>query len=134
MQEGLGKFHILNYHIGKHLRQWNMDSIWTVTYWSEEKKQPLEAWFDQLTKEQLKAVAKEILLLERCGNTLRLPHSKSLGKGLFELREKNFGYRVYYAFLPNKNILLLHTGNKTSQKRDIELARSRLNKLIGATP
>jgi putative addiction module killer protein len=74
-------------------------------------------------------VAKEILLLERCGNTLRLPHSKTLGKGLFELRERNFGYRIYYMFLPDKTILLIYAGDKSSQQKDIEIARLRLNKV-----
>jgi len=101
---------------------------WTVAYWSERNdKQPIEAWLDALTKDQLKSVAKELLLLERCGNTLRLPHSKPLGKGLFELREKTFGYRLYYQFLPDRTILLLHAGDKSSQQKDIERARSRLN-------
>jgi putative addiction module killer protein len=103
---------------------------WTVIYWSKEnEKQPIEAWLDKLTKEQLKSVAKEILLLERCGHTLRLPHSKALGKGLFELRDKQFGYRIYYGFLPNRTIILLHAGDKPSQQKDIEIARLRLAKL-----
>jgi putative addiction module killer protein len=107
-----------------------MNHSWTVTYWSEEnEKQPVERWLDTLTKEQLKSVAKELLMLERCGNTLRLPHSRALGKGLFELRDKHFGYRIYYGFLPNRTTLLLHAGDKSSQKKDIEIARLRLTKL-----
>lgn len=107
-----------------------MNHSWTVTYWSEEnEKKPVEGWLDTLTKEQLKSVAKGLLMLERCGNTLRLPHSRALGKGLFELRDKHFGYRIYYGFLPNRTIPLLHAGDKSSQKKDIEIARLRLTKL-----
>jgi putative addiction module killer protein len=108
-----------------------MSPQWKVVYWSEEdEKQPVvEEWLDSLTNDQLKAISKELFLLERCGNTLRLPHSKALGKGLFELRDKNFGFRVYYGFLPNKIIVLLHAGDKSSQKKDIEIARLRLAKL-----
>jgi putative addiction module killer protein len=107
-----------------------MNHQWEIVYWSEEnEKQPLEGWLDSLTNEQLKSVSKELFLLERCGNALRLPHSKALGKGLFELRDKHFGFRIYYGFLPNKKIVLLHAGDKSSQKKDIEIARLRLAKL-----
>jgi putative addiction module killer protein len=103
---------------------------WSIVYWvGESGDLPMEVWFETLTKEQLKSVAKELLLLEHCGSELRLPHSRALGKGLFELRERTFGYRIYYGFLPNKNILLLHAGDKTSQARDIRIAYSRLAKL-----
>ncbi|ACJ19760.1 type II toxin-antitoxin system RelE/ParE family toxin [Coxiella burnetii] len=67
-----------------------------------------------------------------CGNRLRLPHSSSLKKGLFELRERKFGYRIYYAFLPNKTVILLHAGDKKSQKRDIKTARQRLPEFTDA--
>ncbi|MCL5260193.1 MAG: type II toxin-antitoxin system RelE/ParE family toxin [Gammaproteobacteria bacterium] len=62
-------------------------------------------------------------LLELCGNSLRLPHSKSLGEGLFELRERRFGVRIYYAFFKNQTIILLHAGNKSSQSKDIKKAK-----------
>lgn len=49
-----------------------------------------------MTKEEFKSLARELKLLESCGNALRLPHSRALGKGLFELRSRKFGYRIYY--------------------------------------
>lgn len=94
---------------------------WTIEYCDE-----LESWLDDLTDDQLKAIAKEIKLLAHCGNTLRLPHSRSLGQGLFELREQHFGYRIYYSFMPSHVIVLLCGGNKTTQAKDIALARKRL--------
>src|SRR5690349_698795 len=84
---------------------------------------------DERTVQELKSIVKEVKLLERCGNRLRLPHSKALGEGLFELRERTYGYRIYYAFLPNHNIVMLHAGDKNSQKSDIHLARERLAKM-----
>lgn len=102
-------------------------SEWTLSYWiNKSGKQPIEIWLDQLTKEQFKSVAKELKLLELIGCELRLPHSKALGNGIFELRERVFGYRIYYGFLPGKNIVLLHAGGKSSQTKDIQLAHSRL--------
>ncbi len=104
---------------------------WQVTYWAaHDDTTPLEVWLDHRTPEQLKGLAKEIALLEQCGNLLRLPHSKSLGQGLFELRERMYGYRIYYAFSQNQSIVLLHAGDKTTQKRDIRIARDRLSQLI----
>ncbi len=65
-------------------------------------------------------------MLEMVGNDLRLPHSKPLGEGLFELRERKYGYRVYYGFKGQCLIILLAAGNKRSQERDIKIARERL--------
>ncbi len=95
---------------------------WCITYWNN-----LEKWLNELNKEQLKSVSKELHLLELSGNRLRLPHSKSLGKGIFELRERSYGYRMYYAF-HNETITLLSAGNKNTQKKDIKIARTRQKK------
>lgn len=104
---------------------------WEVVYWDNYKnKSSVEEWLDSLSHEQLKSVAKEMKLLELSGNQLKLPHSRSLKEGLFELRERKFGYRVYYTFLPNKIILMLHAGDKKTQAKDIQIARRRLDEII----
>ncbi len=69
-------------------------------------------------------------MLEEIGNELRLPHSKALGDGLFELPERRHGYRIYYGFNGKSLIILLAAGDKTSQERDIKIARERLTKNI----
>ncbi len=75
---------------------------WIIRYWANESgKSPIDKWLDKLTKEQLNAVAEELSKLEELGNELKLPHSRALGKGLFELRERQFGYRLYYCFKGN---------------------------------
>jgi putative addiction module killer protein len=103
---------------------------WELQYWCGNKGiSPIEQWLDALAKEQLKSVAKELKLLELCGNMLKLPHSRSLSKGLFELRERQYGFRIYYTFLKNHIILMMHAGDKKSQARDIDIARERLNEL-----
>lgn len=56
-------------------------------------------------------------------------YSRSLGKRLFELREKRFGYRMYYTFHGEQIIVLLVAGNKSTQKNDIRVARERMMKL-----
>ena len=112
----------------------NIDKIqnvrWVVEYWCNEKgDSAVEEWLDKLTDEQMKSVAKELTLLGLCGNLLKLPHSKSLKQGLFELRERKFGYRIYYTFLPDYQILMLQAGDKKSQDRDIKIARQRLDEI-----
>jgi putative addiction module killer protein len=103
---------------------------WQIRYWEDGiNEHSVEHWLDQLTKEQLKSVAKELKLLERGGNSLRLPHSKTLGEGLFELRERAYGFRIYYSFMAGFVIVLLHSGNKHTQEKDIKLARKRLEQL-----
>lgn len=105
-------------------------SKWMVEYWCNDKgESTVEKWLDSLTDGQLKSVAKEMKLLALSGNFLKLPHSRSLKKGLFELRERKYGLRVYYAFLPKKIILMLSAGNKKTQDKDIEIARKRLAEL-----
>lgn len=107
-----------------------MMTSWKIEYW-EESGSSVEVALDQLTKEEFKSISKELRLLALCGNTLRLPHSRSLGRGLFELRERRFGYRVYYAFFRGSVIVLLHIGDKSHQHKDIILARKRLIELEG---
>ncbi len=100
---------------------------WTIDYWVDNSgKRSVERWLLKLTREQFKAVSKELKLLEVCGNDLKLPHSRTLGKGLFELRERNYGFRIYYCFYKNKIIILLHAGDKSNQQNDIKIARTRL--------
>lgn len=100
---------------------------WSVEYWVDRsEKSSVERWLLKLKREQFKAVAKELTLLEICGNDLKLPHSRALGKGLFELREQRYGYRIYYGFYGDKIIILLHAGDKSKQENDIKIARARL--------
>ncbi len=100
---------------------------WEIKYWPENNV--LQRWFRKLPKEQFQSVSKELAILQRCGNQLQLPHSKGLGKGLFELRERRFGCRVYYTFSGNQIIVLLAAGDKSTQKKDIKVARERLKRL-----
>lgn len=105
---------------------------WKIEYWdSDRKTSSIEKWLDQRTEEQLVAISEELTLLKRLGNGLQLPHSKALGKGLFELRERRYGYRMYYMFHKNKIILIVAAGDKQSQKKDIKLAQSRVEKIKG---
>ncbi|MFZ5834692.1 MAG: type II toxin-antitoxin system RelE/ParE family toxin [Pseudomonadota bacterium] len=78
--------------------------------------------------------ARLIELLAEYGPSLRLPHSKAFGDGLFELRPRGkMGIgRAFYCFLAGKHIVVLHAFIKKSQQtpeRDLNLARKRLKEL-----
>lgn len=105
---------------------------WKINYWAihQSAEVSIEEILNNLTTEQIKSIAKEVKLLEICGNSLKLPHSKSLGKGLFELRERRYGYRIYYTFSANQNITMLHVGKKSSQVKDIRISRNRLAEFL----
>src|SRR5260221_14207848 len=101
---------------------------WNIEYWvNESGKSPLEKWIYKLTIEQFESISQELRMLEKLGNELKLPHSRALGKGLFELRERQFGYRLYYCFKGNQLIILLTAGDKKSQEKDIKTAYKRLS-------
>ena len=56
-------------------------------------------------------------LLQEFGANLRLPHSRALGNGLFELRPKGaegIG-RVFYCTQAGKNLVVLHSFVKKTQ-------------------
>ena len=74
------------------------------------------------------------LLMEHCPN-LRLPHSRAMGDGLFELRPRGRSGigRAFYCFLVGRRVVVLHAFvKKTPQTpdRDLKLARKRLKELI----
>ncbi|HEX4891138.1 MAG TPA: type II toxin-antitoxin system RelE/ParE family toxin [Alphaproteobacteria bacterium] len=78
--------------------------------------------------------ARLVELLAEYGPSLRMPHSKAFGDGLFELRPRGktgIG-RGFYCFLAGKNIVVLHAFIKKSQhtpERELNLARKRLKEL-----
>ncbi|MBL1245065.1 MAG: type II toxin-antitoxin system RelE/ParE family toxin [Sulfurimonas sp.] len=68
------------------------------------------------------------------GSNLGLPHTKSLNNGLFELRLKSkegIG-RVFYCTKVGKNIVMLHSFIKKSQKipkNEMAIAQKRLREV-----
>ena len=68
------------------------------------------------------------------GPSLRMPHSRSLGGGLFELRPhgtEGIG-RVLYCYLDGKRIVILHAFVKKTQEtpeKELRLARRRLKEV-----
>ena len=75
--------------------------------------------------------ARLVELLADHGPSLRLPHSRAFGDGLFELRPRGrtgIG-RAFYCFLLRKRVVVLHAFIKKSQQTpdsDLKVARKRL--------
>ena len=99
---------------------------WDIHYLPEVEKS-----LDKLDNMKLKSLSKEMKLLELMGNLLRLPHSRALKAGLFELRERTYGLRIYYTFSAFNRIIMLCLGDKNHQDKDIELAYKLLEKYRG---
>ncbi|MBC8953018.1 type II toxin-antitoxin system RelE/ParE family toxin [Xenorhabdus sp. PB62.4] len=87
----------------------------------------------QLPDELRGRMFKLIERLRTNGNQLKMPHSRVIGGGLFELRigDKNIT-RTLYAFEIGQKIYLLHAFVKKTQRTPtgaIEIARKRLKEL-----
>lgn len=83
---------------------------------------PYRLWFNSLkdirTRERVQA---RILRIES-GN---LGDHRFVGEGVYELRlDFGAGYRIYFGFDGEVLILLLLGGDKSSQKRDLQMAKA----------
>jgi phage-related protein len=74
-------------------------------------------------------------LLAEHGPNLRLPHSRALGDGLFELRPRG-GVGTggaFYCFLIGKRVVIVHAFIKKTQQmpdKELKLARKRAKELL----
>ena len=73
-------------------------------------------------------------LLMEFGPNLRMPHSKAMGRGLFELRargKEGIG-RAFYCYVKDKQIVILHAFIKKTQatpNRELVVAKKRMNEI-----
>jgi len=73
-------------------------------------------------------------LLAQHGPSLRLPHSRAFGDGLFELRPRGRSGigRAFYCFLLGKRVVVVHAFIKKTQEtpdKELKLARKRVKDL-----
>lgn len=91
-------------------------------------EKPVEQFLDSLpTKMRIKAID-SLELLEKYGNQLRMPYSKALSDGLFELRIRFSGdiSRIFYFFYVGNKIVVTNGFVKKTQKTpQAELAKAR---------
>lgn len=99
-------------------------------YFHERVLAEVESWLVDV----LADYARLVELLIEYGPSLRLPHSRAFGEGLFELRPRGRSgiARAFYCFLMGRRVVLLHAFIKKSQEtpdRELKLARKRLKEL-----
>ncbi len=101
-----------------------------IEYFHERVLAEIESWPVDI----LADYARLVELLIEYGPSLRLPHSRSLGEGLFELRPRSRAGvgRAFYCFMVGKRVTVLHAFIKKTQQtpdRELRVARKRLKEL-----
>ncbi len=104
---------------------------WELRYYLDSRGgNPVEEFIKGLPEEDRAFVRARIGFLGELGNRVREPHSKSLGRGLFELRTRS--RRILYCFKPGNVIVLLHGFTKKTQKtpqREMDVALKRMEEV-----
>lgn len=108
------------------------DISWTIDYYSEQVRLEINA----LPVGIRASYARLTNLLEEFGLELRMPHSRAMGDGLFELRPKGREgiARVFYCMKVGRRIIILHSFiKKTNEtpKRELEIAHRRQREVAG---
>lgn len=106
-----------------------------VEYFHQRVLAEIESW----PVDVLADYAHLIELLAQHGPSLRLPHSRAFGDGLFELRPRGRSGigRAFYCFLLGKRVVVVHAFIKKTQEtpdRELKLARKRVKDLQNGQP
>jgi phage-related protein len=103
---------------------------YTIEYFHARVKSDIESWPDGI----LADYARLVELLMEFGQNLRMPHSRAMGDGLFELRlrgPEGIG-RALYCYVEGQRIVILHAFVKKTHEtpeRELRLARKRLKEV-----
>jgi phage-related protein len=103
---------------------------WEIVYFSVDVQDAIMAFPAGIQARYIHLTARMI----NFGPDLGLPHTRALGKGLFELRMKakeGIG-RVFFCTLSGRRIIMLHAFVKKSAKtpaKELRIARSRLSEV-----
>lgn len=103
---------------------------YSVEYFNRRVLDEVESWPVGL----LADYARLIELLMEFGPDVRMPHSRAMGGGLFELRPRGregIG-RAMYCYVIGKRIVVLHAFVKKTQatpERDLDIARRRMKEV-----
>lgn len=102
-----------------------------VSYFHERVLSEVQSW----PADVLADYARLIELLTEHGPSLRMPHSRAFGDGLFEVRPRGRSGigRAFYCFLLGKRVVVLHAFIKKTQQtpdKELNLARKRLKELL----
>lgn len=90
-------------------------------YQYKDGRIPFDVWFKTIKNRKERARLLKRLDKVQLGN---LGDWSSVGDGVFELKEHfSKGYRIYYGLESRTVILLICGGDKSSQAKDIEMAK-----------
>ncbi|MEZ4890922.1 MAG: type II toxin-antitoxin system RelE/ParE family toxin [Crocinitomicaceae bacterium] len=93
-----------------------------------EKTAEFDKWIKKLN--DLRAKAKILFRLQKLENDEHFGDCEPVGDGIRELKiNYSKGYRVYFKEIDGKIIILLVGGDKSTQQKDIEKAKSIWKKL-----
>lgn len=99
-----------------------------IFYNRVEGDKPIVSFMEELNVKLRRKAIDSLSVLEEYGNELREPYSKSMGKGLFELRVTfgNDTIRIFYFFQTDFNIVVTSGYvKKTERTPQRELSRAR---------
>ena len=105
---------------------------YSVEYFNARVQTEIESWPVGI----LADYARLIEILIEFGPDLRMPHSKSMGNGLFELRPRGregIG-RALYCYVIGERVVILHgfvKRTRATPEREIKIARNRMKEVRG---
>ena len=103
-----------------------------VFFWvSDSGKKPVAEWMKNLPVVDKKYLGGLLRDLSYDGPNSRPNCFKHLEGALWEIRDlrKGAGYRIYFGFDGETICIVVNAGKKTSQTRDISLAKKRLKQI-----
>ena len=100
----------------------------TMSAWGVELEPEVREWIESLAVAAFATVAFHIDRIGEQGSRLRMPHSRALGEGLFELRFDldRTAQRISYFFPGAARIVLLTVFRKQRDNERREVARARM--------
>ena len=104
--------------------------MWTITYYSEATRQQVASLPTGILASYLRLAA----AMQAHGADLRMPHSRAMGNGLFELRPRGpegIG-RVFYCTQVGQRIVVLHSFVKKTRETpeaELRIARKRMKEV-----
>jgi len=104
---------------------------YVIKYANDKVEEEIKKFVMSLQKPTIEKILRAFDLLELFGNRVGLPHSKSMGGGLFELRIRGREeIRFFYTF--KKGVIILSAFKKKTKKtpeRELNTAIKRLHNI-----
>lgn len=103
---------------------------WKITYYNNKLAKEIYQFPDKLLAKYIRMTE----IIKEFGPNIGMPHTRTMGNGLIELRLKAMEgiARVFYCTLTNNKICFLHSIIKKTTKtplKDLDLAQSRMKEV-----